>query len=186
MADIPLRITPPSLPYGYCMPGTVQGFVSDIFTGAFAWLPDDLGQIVIGPNTPTVEERGRIWFKTETTYSSIVGIFLWSPIYGIWISNHWQYKGGVSPYYERRIFVGTKTQLELYDGGEPGTVSPCTGPFWEEDTLMRDTFPLGVAATGVPAVYTDAVVFDVAGAAAPEGMRVYFIKPTTRRFDRGS
>ena len=185
MSDIPLRITPPTLSPGYCMPGTVIGFVNDLFNGAYAWLPDDLAQVVIGSNVPSVDQRDRIWFKTSVTNLSICGIFRWAPTYGLWVQNHWLFNGCVPPTDKREIYVGAAGNVDTYDGGEVAAVTDVTGPFWEIDTDFDDCWPIGVGAT-IATVGNTANVFDVSTPAVPPAIGVYFLKPTGRIYERGS
>jgi len=70
----------------------------------------------------------------------------------------WVYKNTVAANgYDRRIFVGTTTDLLSYDGGDgtSGTPTNYTGAMWMVDTLFDARFPVGVgafAASGAVAV----------------------------------
>ena len=138
-----------------------------------------------------MNDRDKPWLKLDAITGTIVGIFSWSPTYGQWLSNHWLYAGQTPPLNERRMFVGTLTDLETYENGEGGTVSATTGPFWALDSAFNGMMPYGAFAgsmTTTP-IITPLVtsVFDTTGAATdPEAIGVYFIKPSGRIFDRGA
>jgi len=178
--DIILRTEVSPFPPGFC-PANNQELANAIAESIEVFLPNEFAFAIMGPNQPTVEQRGRIWAKTDASTGVIVGFFTWNLVVGAWTKNHWN--GGVVPTYERRIFVGTLTQLETYDGGEAGTVSQSTGPFWQRDTAFSDLWPLGVG-TLIAAPLGTLAVFDDATPGVPNAIGVYFIKPTTRLWDR--
>lgn len=181
MSNLTLPVLPPSFPAGYCP--TPQELANAIAAGLRVILPGWIGLVVIGNNEPTVDQRGGIWYKTEPNANTVVGVCTWSPFYGFWLSNHWLHNGGLPPYNERRIFVGSLSDLEVYDGGEPGTVSDTTGPFWVIDTDWADKWPLGVG-THIAVVDTDASIFSDAYHGDPDARSAYFVKPSGRLFDR--
>jgi hypothetical protein len=145
--------------------------------------PGSLTPWNIGPNVPSVDNRDKPWLKINATDNSVVGVFSWNIVQGVWTQSHWQYHGGQPPLQERRIFVGTLNDLQTYDGGSPGTVSPITGPFWVQDTAFNDFWPIGVG-TKVATVLGTAQLFST-GANDPKAIGVYFIKPSGRIFDVG-
>jgi hypothetical protein len=177
----PITIFVPPLPAGFCLSAAnIQNHLTQIT----AELPGDFTVWNVGPNEPTVENRGKPWLKTDNTTGVWTGTFTYSPTFGLWLRPHWGGNGS-PPFNERRLFSGTLTDLETYDGGEPGTVSDVTGPFWERDTNWNDKWPLGVG-TLIPVVETDLQVFDDAVPGDPKARGAYFIKPTGRLYDRSS
>jgi len=178
--DIILRTAVSPFPPGYC-PATQQQFADDIAAALEVFFPGEFALTIKSPNQPTVEQRSMTWNKTDASTGQSLGYFEWNTITGGWTKNHWA--GGVIPVYERRIFIGTLAQLELYDLGEPGTVSASTGPFWQRDTAFSDLWPLGVGAL-IAAPLGTLAVFDDATPGVPNAIGVYFIKPTARYWDR--
>lgn len=178
--DIILRTAVSPFPIGYC-PASQQQFANDIADAIEVFFPGEFALTIQSPNQPTVEQRSMIWAKTDASTGVIVGFYTWNTTIGAWARNHWPL--GVIPTYERRIFVGTLAQLEVFDGGESGTVSQSTGPFWERDTAFNDLWPLGVGSL-IAAPLTTLAVFDDATPGAPNAIGVYIIKPTARLWDR--
>ena len=166
-------------PVGYC-PASQQQFADDIANALEVFFPGEFSLTILSPNQPTVEQRSMIWAKSDASTGVIVGFFTWNVVIGAWAKNHWN--GGTIPTLERRIFVGTLTQLETYDGGEAGTVSQSTGPFWERDTDFSDKWPIGVG-TEIAAPLGTSSIFDDATPGTPDAIGVYFIKPTARVWD---
>jgi hypothetical protein len=67
---------------------------------------------------------------------------------------------------ERRVYVGTTTDLQTYDGGNTNAPSNWSGPMWEVDTLFEARFPVGAgtfAASGVVSVNGTTTSTAVAG-----------------------
>lgn len=179
--DNTLQVTAATFPVGYC-PRSNQQLANDIaagmrvtFTGTFT--------TITSSTEPSVEYRGSIWIKTDATSGAVLGEFTFSSIYGIWLAYHWPFN--IVPTRERKLFVGTTGQLEVFDGGEAGAVTETTGAFWEEDTLWQDKFPLGVG-TLIVSAGTNVNIFDDATPGVPAGRGAYFIKPTARRYNRGT
>ena len=79
--------------------------------------------------------------------------------------------------------MGSLTNLESYDGGEPGTISQSTGSFWVQDTAFTDKWPLGVGAL-IAAPLGTLSVFDDATPGVPDAIGIYVIKPSGRLWDR--
>jgi len=177
--DIILRTEVAPFPPGYC-PASQQQFADDVANALQVFFPAEFTPVIKSPNQPTVEQRGYTWNKIDASTGQSVGYFEWNIVVGQWTRNHWN--GGVIPTLERRIFVGTLLQLETYDGGESGTVSQSTGPFWERDTAFSDMWPLGVGSL-IAAPLTTLQVFDDATPGDPKAIGVYFIKPTARLWE---
>jgi hypothetical protein len=179
--DIILRTEVAPFPPGYC-PSSQQQFANDIATALEVFFPGEFALTIKSPNQPTVEQRGYTWNKTDASTGQSIGYFEWNIVVGQWTRNHWPL--GVIPTLERRIFVGTLLQLETYDGGESGTVSQSTGPFWQQDTAFTDRWIMGVGTAPSPAAPLALTqVFDDAAPGDPKAIGVYFIKPTARLWD---
>jgi hypothetical protein len=179
--NLPVAITPPPPGQG-CYPDNATLFTA-IAKSLRVTLPVTTSFFIISSVQPTVEQRTLAWIKIDAVTNLAIGVFTWSPTYGAWAKDHWN--GNGIPTLERRMFIGSLTQLETYDGGEAGTVSDITGPFWVQDTDFGDKFPLGVGAT-ITTVATNDDVFDDAVPGAPQARSVYFAKPSGRLYDRGA
>lgn len=125
--DINLVVIAPELPPGSC----IDPEIIDLIGKTQVLFPSNYSLFISGSNEPTVEQRDYAWIKTNSTTDVIIGIFKWSALYGKWLKHH--FINGSVPTSERRLYVGTEASLETYDGGEPGTVTATTGPFWEKD-----------------------------------------------------
>lgn len=178
--DIILRTAVSPFPPGFC-PASNQALADAIADSMEVFFPGEFALTIKSPNQPTVEQRTYTWNKTDASTGQSVGYYEWNTIVGQWTRNHWP--GGVIPTLERRLFVGTLNQLEVYDLGEPGTVSQSTGPFWERDTAFSDLWPLGVGAL-IAAPLGTLAVFDDATPGVPNAIGCYFVKPTQRIWDR--
>ena len=176
---IDLEVIAPTLPPGSCLDPEIPALIAQ----TRVLFPSQFSLFIKGANEPTVEQRTYGWMKTDAITGVIQGIFTWSALYGLWLKPHWT--NNSVPNNERRIWVGSLTALETYDGGESSTVSDTTGPFWQQATAMADKFPLGVGGT-IPTVGTNDDVFDVGTPASPQGHGVYFVMPTGRLYDRSS
>lgn len=181
--NLPVTVTP--FPPGTCFQSD-QDLANAIAAAIQVTFPGKFTPWNIGPSQPGVNDRDKPWLQTDSVTNTITGIFTWSPFYGVWASDHWLYNGGTPPLNERRIFVGTLSNLETYDGGSPGTVSPVTGPFWVQDTAFNDLVPIGVNSV-VNAPLATANRFTPASTSnSPDVIGVYFIMPSGRIFDVGS
>jgi len=80
-------------------------------------------------------------------------------------------------------YVGDLANVDTLDGGESGTVSATTGPFWELDTDFAGKSIIGVDGTYTP-VGTDFQIFDDATPGDPKFRSGYWLKPTGRLYDR--
>lgn len=184
ISDINLQVNVTPFPPGTCFQ-TDQDLADGVAAALQVIFPGTLTAWNIGSSQPSVENRDKPWLRLDAITNTITGIFSWSPVYGLWTENHWLYNGGTPPFQERRIFVGTLTNLQTYDGGEAGTVSDVTGPFWVQDTVFTDGIPVGVGAKVT--VPDTTIVSNVTDGASPLNLvGVYFIKPSGRIFDRGS
>lgn len=85
--------------------------------------------------TPSATQRNYLWFNTNDDRT-----YRWDATIGAWVIRH-----EISPgNNDRRLWVGTTTQLETYDGGASGTVGDAAGPMWEVDTGPAAKFLIGV------------------------------------------
>lgn len=181
----PITLQIPPLPAGFCLSATS---VHDLLTQIQAFLPGEFTVWNVGPNQPTVENRTTPWHKTDPTTGIGVGDFDYSAVFGLWLKNHWINNGGSPPFNERRLFIGSLIDLETFEGGEPGTISDVTGPFWVQDTTFNNLIPVGVGAfIATPNTVIVSPRIPSAGSVAndPGAIGVFFIKPSSRIYDRG-
>jgi microcystin-dependent protein len=134
-----------------------QNLANDIIGGTQAVFNSTIGNSFFnfGPTFPAINNRIYPWLDENGQW--------WIFDQGFWV-----YKNPVvAGSYERRIFVGTTTDLLSYDGGD-GTVTAgdTSGPMWMVDTLLDARFPVGVgafAASGSVAVLGTATSTSVVG-----------------------
>jgi hypothetical protein len=146
MANLTLiTLTPPNLPVNYC-PASYQKLANDIVSGTQATFNTSIGNSFFnfGGSYPSVTNRVYPWLDDQGLW------WIWSQ--GFWVRKNPAEAAGQ----ERRMFVGSTTDLGLYDGGDGSlVVSNVTGPMWEIDTAFEARFPVGVgafAASGAVAV----------------------------------
>lgn len=139
-----INLTPPNLPSGYC-PANYQQLANDIVSGTQATFNSTIGNSFFnfGPTTPALNNQVYPWLDENGNWWVFNG--------GYWSRANPVPAGGL----ERRIFVGTTTDLQTYDGGNTNSPSAWSGPMWEVDTAFEARFPVGVgtfAASGVVSV----------------------------------
>ena len=130
---------------------------NDIIGGTQAVFNSTVGNSFFnfGPTFPAINNRIYPWLDENGQW--------WIYSQGVWL-----YKNPVAANgYDRRIFVGTTTDLLSYDGGD-GTAVPgdTFGPMWMVDTLFDARFPVGVgafAASGAVAVLGTATSTSIVG-----------------------
>lgn len=151
-----ITLTAPSLPANYC-PASYQKLANDIIGGTQATFNSTVGNSFFnfGPTIPSINNQIFPWLDQDGQW--------WIFDQGFWV-----YKNTVAANgYDRRIFVGTTTDLLSYDGGDGTiTVTPRTGPMWEVDTSFDARFPVGVgafAASGAVAVNGTATATSIVG-----------------------
>jgi hypothetical protein len=181
--NVQLPVTFAPFPPGTCFQSDAD-LANAIAENLIVTFPGSLTPWNIGSSVPSVDNRDKPWLKINASDNSILGVFSWNTAVGQWTQNHWQYHGWTPPLQERRIFVGTLTDLQTYEGGSPGTVSSFTGPFWVQDTLFTDGFAVGAGGTIVPTPLATNKDY-TQGAAFPQAVGVLFIKPSGRIFDVG-
>lgn len=151
-----ITLTPPSLPVGYC-PSNYQQLANDVISGTQANFNSSIGNSFFnfGPNPPALNNQVYPWLDEDGNW---------------WVYNQgrWARKNPVSKTSdERRIYVGTTTDLLSYDGGDgTATATDFTGPMWQVDTEFEARFPVGAgtfAASGVVVVQGKVTSTAVAG-----------------------
>jgi hypothetical protein len=150
-----ITLTPPSLPVGYC-PTNYQQLANDVISGTQANFNSSIGNSFFnyGPTTPALNNQVYPWLDENGNW--------WIFQSGYWLRQHPIAAGSA----ERRIYVGTTTDLQTYDGGNTNAPSNWSGPMWEVDTLFEARFPVGAgtfAASGVVSVNGTTTSTAVAG-----------------------
>jgi len=151
-----ITLTAPSLPANYC-PASYQKLANDIIGGTQATFNSTIGNSFFnfGPTYPAINNRIYPWLDENGQW--------WIYDQGFWLRKNIVAASG----YDRRIFVGTTTDLLSYDGGDgTATATTTTGPMWEVDTLFDARFPVGVgafAASGSVAVQGTATSTSIVG-----------------------
>jgi len=150
-----ITLTAPSLPANYC-PASYQKLANDIIGGTQATFNSTIGNSFFnfGPTYPAINNRIYPWLDENGQW--------WIYDQGFWLR-----KNPVTAAYERRIYVGTTTDLLSYDGGDgTATATSTTGPMWEVDTEFEARFPVGVGAfvaSGAVAVLGKTTSTSIAG-----------------------
>ena len=152
-----ITLTAPSLPANYC-PASYQKLANDIIGGTQATFNSTIGNSFFnfGPTYPAINNRIYPWLDQDGNW--------W-----IYDQGFWAYKNPIAAGgFDRRIFVGTTTDLLSYDGGDgtSGTPTNYTGAMWMVDTLFDARFPVGAgafAASGAVAVNGTATATSIVG-----------------------
>ena len=152
-----ITLTAPTLPLGYC-PATYQNLALDIINGTQATFNSTVGNSFFntGASAPAVNNQIFPWFDNDGQWWIFSG--------GVWTrENPIPALSG-----ERKIWVGTISDLQAYDGGDGTAATPSTyvGAMWEVDTLFDARFPVGVgafAASGSVAVTGTTTSTSIAG-----------------------
>ena len=151
-----ITLTAPSLPANYC-PASYQKLANDIIGGTQATFNSTIGNSFFnfGPTYPAINNRIFPWLDQDGQW--------WIYDQGFWLRKNPVAAAG----FERRIFVGTTTDLLSYDGGDgTATATTTTGPMWMVDTLFDARFPVGAgafAASGAVAVLGTATSTSIVG-----------------------
>ena len=139
-----IQLTPPNFPVNYC-PSNYQNFANDIISGTQATFLSAIGTSFFnfGNTTPALNNQVYPWLDSDGNWWVFQG-------------GYWSRKNLVpNTSFERRMFIGTTTDLQTYDGGNTLPVTDYTGPMWQVDTNFEARFPVGVgtfAASGVVSV----------------------------------
>jgi hypothetical protein len=131
-----ITLTAPSLPANYC-PASYQKLANDIIGGTQATFNSTIGNSFFnfGPTYPAINNRIFPWLDQDGNW--------WIYDQSLWLRKNIVAASG----YDRRIYVGTTTDLLSYDGGDgTATATSTTGPMWEVDTEFEARFPVGVGA----------------------------------------
>ena len=134
LATTLIKLLPPALPSGYCFTSPQQ-FANDLFEGASAQFQSSIGNTFFNTGSGPIPADNRIypWFDSNGLW--------WFYGNGAWQRPHPVPPGGA----ERRLWVGTSTDLQTYDGGSATVSNPAnSGPMWEIDTNFAARFPVGV------------------------------------------
>jgi len=150
-----ITLTPPSLPIGYC-PTNYQQLANDVISGTQATFNSTIGNSFFnfGASVPTLNNQVYPWLDEDGNW--------WVYKDGYWLRKNPVAIGSS----ERRVYVGTTTDLQTYDGGNTNTLSNWSGPMWEVDTEFEARFPVGAgtfAASGVVVVQGKVTSTAVAG-----------------------
>jgi hypothetical protein len=131
-----ITLTAPSLPANYC-PASYQKLANDIIGGTQATFNSTIGNSFFnfGPTYPAINNQIFPWLDQDGNW--------WIYDQSLWTRKNPVVANG----FDRRIFVGTTTDLLSYDGGDgTATATIRTGPMWEVDTEFEARFPVGVGA----------------------------------------
>ncbi len=126
-------------PAGYCYPGDPNVFAQDLLQYVQI-LPNAsaTAYYCIGSDIPGPSYHGMAWLRTNSGDKD--GWYYWLETVGAWVRPH-----PIPPLSkERKIWVGTLTELQTYDYGDTNAVGPASGPFWEVDSAFEAKFPVGV------------------------------------------
>ena len=109
-----ITLTAPSLPANYC-PASYQKLANDIIGGTQATFNSTIGNSFFnfGPTYPAINNQIFPWLDQDGNW--------WIYDQSLWTRKNPVAAGG----FERRIFVGTTTDLLSYDGGD-GTATATT------------------------------------------------------------
>jgi len=123
-----------SIPDDTCF-GSVSELYNTIINTTTAYVNGNYSLFNFGDTEPSASDRDKPWVRTISGQPDRIYVYE-----NGWISKHNTPAGGS----ERRIWVGTESDLETYDGGGTGTVSSITGPMWEVDPSFAAAFPVGM------------------------------------------
>jgi hypothetical protein len=126
-----LPLIPGTLPPGVCY-ADEQARLNAYMAVSNASLEAGQSFYNFGPDKPAVSLQVYPWLRTTDGR--------WYVFSGVWRS---PVNGST---FERRLFVGSLTDLQTYDGGDTGTPSTESGPMWEEDPDFRGRSPMGPGA----------------------------------------
>lgn len=142
MATVLLPLQPGTLPQGYCF-STWQQLLIDFADNLEAILPGE-AFYNYGDTKPAPEFESYPWLNTND--------MRWYRFEGAWIANN-----PATSQLELRMFTGTLTDLQTYDGGDTDPASDRSGPMWEQAVSFTGRVPIGVGTvpgTTAPVVTT--------------------------------
>jgi hypothetical protein len=129
-----INISTATLPDGFCPTDFRSGWHEAVsfLTASFS---GTLNTINFGSTTPTPENRDKPWYRTETNGAPDTWYVFWN---GYWVAKHPVAVGTIT------LYTGTAASIDTFDGGEAGTVTDISGPFWERVTALDAKFPVGI------------------------------------------
>lgn len=133
----PITALPVTLPASYCL-GPLQEFVNLIIGGSSFSLAGTFTSYVIGAGVPAVTDHDKLWYRTTDGR-----IYFWDG--NSWIAPYWNdpmVTLGASQFLPGKDAAWLLTVDHDGSTAIPGSLDR-SGPFWEEDVLMRGRFPLG-------------------------------------------
>lgn len=131
MPNVLLPIQPGTLPPGTCYPSNPQDLLN-LFSANQNAVLNGTAFYNFGDTKPDPSLNAYPWFRTIDSR--------WYYFSGDWISSSNLNAN------ERRIFVGTPTDLITYDGGDNGAPSDRSGPMWVIDNAFDGRSPMGIGA----------------------------------------
>jgi len=135
MPNTTVNLVKGTIPTSACF-SSVQALYDLVIDSTTAHVKGEYSLFNFGDTVPAVSDQDKPWIRTIGNAPDKVYVYE----SGYWLSLHPVPVGS----YERRIWTGTTAQLAQYDGGDTGSVSAFTGPFWEVDTDFSAVFPVGV------------------------------------------
>lgn len=139
-----LAVIPPTLPSGFCPTGWQQLINEGVGKAIVQFTSSIFTVVISAASAPGAADRDKLWFNTNDDR-----IYRYHD--GAWLSEHPEAPNGLA----RRMFVGTLTQLQTYDGGDSDSAGDASGPMWERDTDFNDRIPMGVGSSVATAVGTN-------------------------------
>lgn len=146
-----VTITTSDVPASFCH-GSWQTTWPALVALLSAELSGNVQTFNFGNVTPDAEDRDKPWFRVNADGTPDK---LYSYSSGSWLALHPMAPGLVL------MYEGSEGSIATLDGGESGTVSASTGPFWERVTAMDARFPVG---PGTTANGTSILIGDTGGA----------------------
>lgn len=137
MPEVYLPIIVPTLPVGYCYPAPAE-LLAKFGESRVQLSAGNFTLIITGASTPAATDRDKLWAKDDDPNPP----YRYNTSLGAWVVKHPMAASG----FNRRMWVGTPTQLLSEDGGD-GTATvpaPVAGAMWEIDTVIQARFPVGV------------------------------------------
>lgn len=131
--SLPITITAPSLPSGYCWPASPQQYANDLIDwGLTAEFNFETTNTFFntGSSTPGADYRGYPWLRDGATNPNEDGWFIWDATLSRWIKPHAVPPGSSV----RWIWVGASSDVTTFDGGNANAVADADGPMWEVDS----------------------------------------------------
>jgi hypothetical protein len=172
MENAYIKFIPATIPEGKCF-NNDQERLNWLASHLVGYLPGNFTTLNTGSSEPTVENRSLPWYSTNDD-GSPNGMY--SYFNGSWVQKHpIPASSGF-----RFLWAGTVGDLDTLDGGNAGTISEDTGPFWEVDTAFADKILIGAGTNA--AVNVNAAQLATGSSATDEVRGIYIIKRTARKY----